>query len=380
MRPPPLDHHPAITPQDHAVESRSWGEEFACYLVSYDGWYYAWTVRPWDDGDQVFEMPDAGTAREFLAAEFARMLMATEWGDRVAEVNVGDDASGEILFCAEVHDGAEDGIWLAVAETDGQASTYALAGFDDLAGAVEAFAARTSLAAGKIERMDIGWPRVAAARMRYLAASARAGAARAVLGDVIRASRGRIRAERAVSRAAATAGVSREFLYHVLAGDDWTWKGLMPARKNVLAPPPRAAGQDPAVADKGWTTWVRFAIEAPGEREARTIAGAGLGKMENVVVAGQPVAVPSRDGFWTVTANLDLSGLKVIEPDDARTRLAYVTGLIPDQVTWLSRVSDRRGTFEWPPNFWDRRPGADDQLLHPAIRAAIVHVSAGDDT
>jgi hypothetical protein len=379
MRPPRLEHHPAITPQDHAVESRSWGEEFACYLVSYDGRYYAWTVRPWDDGDQVFEMPDAGTAREFLAAEFARMLMATEWGNRVAGVTVGDDASGEILFCAEVHDGAEDGIWLAVAETDGPASSYALAGFDDLAGAVEEFAARTSQAADQIERTDIGWPRVAAAQMRYLAASARAGAARAVLGDIIRASRGRIRAERAVSRVAGTAGVSREFLYHVLAGDDWTWKGLMPARKSVL-PPPRAAGQDPAVADKGWTAWLRFAIEAPGEREARAIADAALGTMENVVVAGQPVAVRSGNGFWTVTANLDLSGVRAIEPDNAQTRLAYLTGLIPDQVTWLSRVSDRRGTFEWPPSFWDRRPGPDDQLLHPAIRAAIVHVSAGDDT
>ena len=79
-----------------------------------------------------------------------------------------------------------------------------------------------------------------------------------------------------------------------------------------------------------------------------------------------------------MTAGLDLSGLAVIEPHDAATRLSYLTGSAGEGVTWLSRVQERRGTAEWPPNIWDRRPGADDQLLHPAISAAIIHVSAAD--
>jgi hypothetical protein len=377
MRPRALEHPPGIDPRDHAVESRSWGDEFACYLVRYDGHYYAWTVRPWDDDAQVHEMPGEDAARRFLATEQARMLLGTSWGERVAAVGAGDEVTGRILFSAEVLDGAEDGIWLATSEADGDEDVYALAGFENLGDAVEAFAVRTGQAADKVSRLDIGWPEIAAAEMRYRAAFARAGAARAVLGDLVRASRGRIRAERAVSRVASTAGVSREFLYHVLAGDDWTWKGLMPARKNVLPPRPQAPGLEPAERETIWTIWMRFAIEAPGEREARAIADGVLGQI-GIVLDGQPATAPSGEGAWTVTANLDLSGLKSIEPDDAPTRLSYVTGHIPGNVTWLSRAGERQGTAEWPPNFWDRRPGADDQLLHPAIRAAIIHVAAGE--
>ena len=105
-------------------------------LVSYEGRYYVWTSRPWDDGEQAFEMPSEDAARRFLDAEFAFLIEAGRWGDRVASVTVGDDGSGQILFSADVLDGADDGIWLTTSEADGEDSSYALAGFGNLSDAV----------------------------------------------------------------------------------------------------------------------------------------------------------------------------------------------------------------------------------------------------
>jgi hypothetical protein len=381
--PAPVPHLPDIDPAEHALESRSWGEEFTFHLVRYDGRYYAWTVRPWDDGDHAYEMPSQQDARQFLDSEFAFLLTVTDWGERVASAHVGDGATGQILFSADVLDGAEDGIWLATSEADGEDSRYALAGFDDLGAAVGAFATRAEQAADTIERLDIGWPRVAAGYLRYRTALARAGAARAVLGDTIRRSRSRIRAERAVSRVAGTVDVSREFLYHILAGDDWTWKGLMPARKDVLPPRPPArldpATLEPPSARPSWSAGVMFAIDAGSEQEARAIAGAVLDQMGGTATILGDRTGPVPEGLWTVTADVDL-GSVTVEPDNAENRLSYLA-LNLEGVTWVSKTTgDNRTVRQWPPDVWGRQPGADDVLVHPAIRAVRIWVSAGEAT
>jgi hypothetical protein len=381
--PAPVQRLPDIDPAEHALESRSWGEEFTFHLVSYDGRYYAWTVRPWDDGDHAYEMPSRQDARQFLDSEFAFLLTVTDWGERVASAHVGDGATGQILFSADVLDGAEDGIWLATSEADGEESTYALAGFDDLGAAVAAFAARSEQAADAIERLDIGWPRVAAGYLRYRAALARAGAARAVLGDTIRRSRSRIRAERAVSRVAGTVDVSREFLYHILAGDDWTWKGLMPARKDVLPPRPPArldpATLEPPTARPAWSAGVMFAIDAGSEQEARAIAGAVLDEMGVTATILGDRTGPVPEGLWTVTADVDLGNVTV-EPDSAENRLSYLARNL-EGVTWVSKTTeDIRAVRQWPPDIWGRQAGADDVLVHPAIRAVRIWASAGEAT
>jgi hypothetical protein len=377
--PAPLEHLPDIDPAEHALESRSWGEEFTFHLVSHDGRYYAWTVRPWDDGDHAYEMPSEEAGRQFLDSEFAFLLTVTDWGERVASAHVGDGATGQVLFSADVLDGAEDGIWLATSEADGEDSRYTLAGFDDLGAAVEAFAARTESAAGTIERLDIGWPRVAAGYLRYRAALARAGAARAGLGDTIRRSRSRIRAERAVSRVAGTVDVSREFLYHVLAGDDWTWKGLMPARKDAAPPRPPAhldpATLEPPAARPAWSAGVMFALDAGGEQEARAIAGTVLDQMDVTATIRDDRTGPVPEGLWTVTADVDLSNVTV-EPDSAENRVSYLARNL-ERVKWVgTATSDSRAVREWPPGVWAREPGADDVLVHPAIRAARIWVTA----
>ena len=381
--PAPVQRLPDIDPAEHALESRSWGEEFTFHLVSYDGRYYAWTVRPWDDGDHAYEMPSRQDARQFLDSEFAFLLTVTDWGERVASAHVGDGATGQILFSADVLDGAEDGIWLATSEADGEESTYALAGFDDLGTAVAAFAARSEQAADAIERLDIGWPRVAAGYLRYRAALARAGAARAVLGDTIRRSRSRVRAERAVSRVAGTVDVSREFLYHILAGDDWTWKGLMPARKDVLPPRPPArldpATLEPPTARPAWSAGVMFAIDAGSEQEARAIAGAVLDEMGVTATILGDRTGPVPEGLWTVTADVDLGNVTV-EPDSAENRLSYLARNL-EGVTWVSKTTeDIRAVRQWPPDIWGRQAGADDVLVHPAIRAVRIWASADEAT
>jgi hypothetical protein len=381
--PTPVQRLPDIDPAEHALESRSWGEEFTFHLVSYDGRYYAWTVRPWDDGDHAYEMPSRQDARQFLDSEFAFLLTVTDWGERVASAHVGDGATGQILFSADVLDGAEDGIWLATSEADGEESTYALAGFDDLGAAVAAFAARSEQAADAIERLDIGWPRVAAGYLRYRAALARAGAARAVLGDTIRRSRSRIRAERAVSRVAGTVDVSREFLYHILAGDDWTWKGLMPARKDVLPPRPPArldpATLEPPTARPAWSAGVMFAIDAGSEQEARAIAVAVLDEMGVTATILGDRTGPVPEGLWTVTADVDLGNVTV-EPDNAENRLSYLARNL-EGVTWVSKTTeDIRAVRQWPPDIWGRQAGADDVLVHPAIRAVRIWASADEAT
>ncbi len=378
--PLPMAHKPDIDPRDYAVESRSWGEEFTIHLVSYEGRYYVWTSRPWDDGEQAFEMPSVDAARSFLDAEFAFLLEATSWGERVASVNVWEEGSGQILFSAEVLDGADDGIWLATSEADGEDNSYALAGFGNLGDAVEAFAARTEQAAGKVEQLDIGWPQISAKYLRYRAATARAGAARASLGDAIRRSRGRIRAERAVSRVASTAGVSREFLYHVLAGDDWTWKGLTPVRKDVSPPHRRPARLDPATleppASARWSARVMLAIEAASKEQARMSASTVLEPMNVAATVSGPVAGVLPDGLWAVQADIEFPAM-TIEPDDAQTRLSYLSGHF-DGVTWTSKLGDRGGRYDWPPNIWSQQPGVTEVLGDPAIRAASIQVTADD--
>jgi len=46
---------------------------------------------------------------------------------------------------------------------------------------------------------------------------------RATVGDAVRRSERELRAARSISPLAGAIGISREFLYRVLAGDEWTW-------------------------------------------------------------------------------------------------------------------------------------------------------------
>jgi len=117
---------------------------------------------------------------------------------------------------------------------------------------------------------------------------------------------------------AGTVDVSREFLYHILAGDDWGWKGLMPARKDVLPlrPPARLdlATLEPPKSRLAWSGWAMFAIDAGTEQEARAIAGSVLDQMGVAATISEDRTGAVPDGLWTVTADIDLSDV-LVEPD-----------------------------------------------------------------
>ena len=127
-----------------------------------------------------------------------------------------------------------------------------------------------------------------------------------------------------------------------------------------------------------WTVWVRFLIEAGSEDEARGIADGVIAQMA-AKAAREPevVSFRRRPGTWVATTHMDLTVLPSLEPDDARTRLRYLSSGL-GQVTWTGRVSEREGRWDWPPDIWSKEPGKDDLLVHPSVLAAILWASTED--
>jgi hypothetical protein len=244
MRPSALESPPPIDPRDHAIESRSWDDgQVRFHLVHHDGRYYAWITRP--GHHLVYPMLSAPAARSFLASEQAFWVLTVPPGECAAHVLVLDPGgSSHIRYRAAVVDGGSEGIWLATGDGTGTEESRTLAGFADLAEAVEAFADRLTDAAGRIERDGVtDYPAVIGAALRYRAALARADAARATLGGVLRGHQARLRADRAVTAVACAVGVSREFLHRVLAASEWAWPA--PARLTPAAAPPVADASPP---------------------------------------------------------------------------------------------------------------------------------------
>jgi hypothetical protein len=373
MRPSPLAGPPPIDPRDHAVESRSWGgdtERF--HLVCHDGRYYAWITGY--GRDLVYDMPSAAAARSFLASEQAFSVLNVPFGECVANVLVLDPGgTSRIIFRAAVADGGDEGIWLATGDGNGSEESRTLAGFEHLAEAVEAFAVHLTGAAERIERQGLtDYPGIIAAALRYRAALARADAARATLGGVLRDHQAQLRADRAVTAVAAAVGVSREFLHRVLTSADWAWPAPAPLTPPAARP---LAGTPPGTPGTAWSVTATFTVDAVDDRQARAIVTAVLRQMEVPADIESPPGESS--SARVVVARLDLSGLAEIVPGDAVTCLRYVVRNLPG-VTWRSA---RRGDVDHAVWKWwhagsmrdqDQAPG------HPAIR--VMEIRASLDT
>lgn len=371
MRPSALESPPPIDPRDHAIESRSWDDgQVLLRLVCHDGRYYAWIA--WPGHDLVYPMPSAAAARSFLASEQAFWVLTVPPGECVAHVLVLDPGgSSHIIYRAAVVDGGTEGIWLATGDGAGAGESRALAGFADLAAAVEAFADRLTDAAERIERDGVtDYPAVIGAALRYRAALARADAARATLGGVLRGHQTQMRADRAVTAVACAVGVSREFLHRVLASSEWAWPA--PARLTPSTAPP-ANGAPPGTPGAAWAVTAAFTVDAADDREARAIVTEVLRQME---MPGQITSTTSAPGrSRAVTASFDLSGLQEIVPGDATTCLRYVVRNLPG---WTWRSARRRHAHHevWK---WRRagRIGDEDQLAEElaAVRAVEIRAS-----
>lgn len=352
--PPVVDPLPDIDPAARAIASYVWGDRAALYLVPHDGQFLAWQVRPADECSWASALPSEEAAREYLAAEFARTLFF-DTEEEVARAAAADPDGGT-LYGAIVTDGGAAGIWLATEDGDGgdsdENSSYALAGFTDLAAAAEAFARSAEQAAERIAaRPQTRYPGLIHAHLRDQAARARASAARAALGDAVRRDADRLRAERAVRGAAHGLGVSREFLYRVMGGGEWTWKGRAAGVPPPTPPRPPAPG-GPAL---DWLVRVNLGIRADTVARALEVAGAVIGHLD-VPAPGGLAAVPHGAGTWAVQAELDLSQ-EEFEPDDVLMRLTHVTRNLPD-VDWSGWLPEdgRAGARRWPPGFFHGDP------------------------
>jgi hypothetical protein len=131
-----------------------------------------------------------------------------------------------------------------------------------------------------------------------------------------------------------------------------------------------------------WRLHVRFAIEAVSKDEARAVLGQVLAQLRpKLSLRGEPVVGPRRrrnpDDIWVAEAEPDLTHMQVIDPDDARTRCRFVEGHFPGDASWsLVQNTEREAKYEWPPDIWQRQPGKDDLLLHPAVRAVMIYCEA----
>src|SRR5580692_11940119 len=130
----------------------------------------------------------------------------------------------------------------------------------------------------------------------------------------------------------------------------------------------------PAEREARWALLVRFAIEAPGEAEARAILDRALASLDRELpLAGEPTIAPLRirDSIWVATLIPDLTVLASVEPDDARNRCRYVPSHFGVGPSWMSRDTERAARWDWPPDIWSRSP-EDDVLLHPAVQAVVI--------
>jgi hypothetical protein len=182
-RPAPLARPPAIDPREYAVHSRHWGVP-ACYLVHYEGRYSAWFtgVAPQDPADrsEAYGMASEPAGRAFVDAWQTENLLHIPWDERIATIFLlSPDTRNGILYDAAVVNVEDSGIWLACFDdTANDGGTHVLGQFGDLAEALEEFAARAERAAD------------------------RGGGLRPLWHE---------------------AGLPRESLPRVLAGQDWTW-------------------------------------------------------------------------------------------------------------------------------------------------------------
>jgi hypothetical protein len=145
-------------------------------------------------------------------------------------------------------------------------------------------------------------------------------------------------------------------------------------------PPGSTAGTvTPAEREARWNLFVRFAIEAAGEDEARAVLSQLLAGLDGELpLHGDPVVHPrwrrSLDEIWVAELAPDLTQLQMIDPDDAPTRCRFVQGYFPAGMNWIvPQNTETEARVEWPPDIWQRQHGEDDVLLHPAVRGVMIY-------
>lgn len=333
-RPAPLARPPAIDPREHAVHSRHWGV-LACYLVHYEGRYSAWIAGA-DPADQsqVYGMPSEPAGRAFVDGWQATNLLHTPWDERIATIFLLSPATRSgILYQAAVVNVEDSGIWLACFDdiaNDG--GTRTLGQFGHPGEALEGFAVLAERAADCLDRRQaFGQPDLLAGVLRYRAATVRADAARAALGDAIRCHQPRADGGDGLHPLWHEAGLPRESLGRVLAGEEWAWP-----QEPVVRPPGSRLPDTP-------TTTLA----------TRTVGGHRFDLVSYLDTAGGRCIAIDRDGRRGASA----CDIQVDEQHLASAAMTMATrghgtaaiyGRVHDSVTELYAVMKNGERVSWP--------------------------------
>lgn len=214
-----------IDPREHAIQSHRWGVE-GCHLVRYEGRYYAWFTDASAGGrSRVYRLPSEQAGRYFVDDWQVANVLHTPWDQTLAHIWLPDAAARNgICYEAAVIDVAGSGIWLACWDNTAVGeNAHVLARFAHVGEALREFAARSDQAADQAGRnATLDMPDLVAGILRYRAAAARAQAARAAIGDIIRRNEAQLRNGR-FWPALREAGVDRDNLGAVLVGQDYAW-------------------------------------------------------------------------------------------------------------------------------------------------------------
>jgi hypothetical protein len=333
-RPAPLARPPAIDPREHAVHSRRWGV-LTCYLVRYEGRYSAWITSA-DPGEpsEAYGMPSEPAGRAFVDAWQATNLLHTGWDERIATIFLlSPDTGNGILYEAAVVNVEDSGIWVACFDdTANDGGTHTLSRSEELDEALEEFAALAERAADRLDsRQAIGKPDLFAGVLRYRAATIRADAARAALGDAIRRHRPRVGPGDGLHPLWHEAGLPQESLGRVLAGEEWTWP-----HQPVVRPP------GPRLTDTPTTTLA-----------TRTVDGHRFDLVSYLDTAGGRCIAIDRDGRQGPRAY----DIQVDEQHLASAAMTMATrghgtaavyGRVHDSVTELYAVMKNGERVDWP--------------------------------
>jgi hypothetical protein len=335
-RPAPLAKPPAIDPREHAVQSRHWGAQ-TCHLVHYQDRYSAWITGP-DPSErgQVYGMPSETAGRAFVDGWQATQLLHTGWDEQIAHIFLlSPSTRNGILYEAAVVNVEDSGIWVACFDdTGGDGGTRTLGTFGTLKEALEEFAALAEQAADRLDHAHahaVDGADLYAGVLRYRAATVRAEAARAALGDAIRRHQPSIHAGDGLQPLWHEAGLPRESLGAVLAGQEWTW--------------PQGPATRPPGSRRPDTPTTTLA--------AHTVDGHRFDLVSYVDTAGARCLAIDRDGRRDASA----CGIQVDEQNLASAamtmatrepRTAAVYGRVHDSVTELYAIMQDGERVDWP--------------------------------
>jgi hypothetical protein len=125
--------------------------------------------------------------------------------------------------------------------------------------------------------------------------------------------------------------------------------------------------------DVDWMITSRFVLEVETDTQAHAIGETLRREIDVPIRAERLVASSSGTApSWILTFDFDLTHLSIIDPDNAVTRIKYVIRNLAGATWQVHTADDLRGQYVWSSQ---QPPAAQEELVHPAVRSAVVEAS-----